>query len=277
MSSKPMSTSPINRKRIDAARAKRLIGLSEFLKSCRDRTKPEAFDLSVRPRRRSPGLSRSEVATLAAISIDWYTWLEQGRDIQPSVQVLDKLAVVFQLTEPERRYLHALADRPPLPLEAPDVDIRLIQRLIAHMPEVPAIILRKNWQILAQNSCADKFFGVWPHVHPNNRNLLYLFFTDKVFTKYLKGWDWHAKVAIRQFRAIYATEIGNPIFISLIERLSKASPRFVQWWAETDVTGRDDGRKEFDHPSLGYHDYDYTILRPAEKQAVEVIAGSALT
>lgn len=271
MSAEPMSDSPTCRQKVGAAKAERLTELSEFLKSCRDRTKPEIFDLPIRPRRRSPGLSRAEVAALATISVDWYTWLEQGRDIQPSVQVIKKLAAVFRLTEPERRYLYALTKYPLLPPEASGADIQLMQRMIAQMSEAPAIILRKDWQILAQNSCADKFFGVWNHVHQDNRNLLYLFFTDKVFTKYLRHWEWHAKVAIRQYRAIYATEIGNPIFTSLIERLNDISTQFSQWWAETDVTGRDDGRKEFDHPSLGYRDYDYTILRPAENQAVEVI------
>ena len=266
-----MSGSPTYQQKVDAAKTERLIELSEFLKSCRDRTKPETFDLPIRPRRRSTGLSRAEVATLATISVDWYTWLEQGRDIQPSVQVLDKLAAVFRLTEPERRYLYALTERSLLPSEAFDADFQLMQRMIAQMSEAPAIILRKDWQILAQNSCADKVFGVWSHVSQDNKNFLHLFFTDKVFTQYLRNWEWHAKIAIRQFRAIYATEIGNPIFTSLIERLSNISPQFRQWWAETDVTGRDDGRKEFDHPSLGYYDYDYTILRPAENQAVEVI------
>ena len=271
MSAEPMSGSPTYQQKAETAKTERLTELSEFLKSCRDRTKPETFDLPIRPRRRSRGLSRAEVATLATISVDWYTWLEQGRDIQPSVQVLDKLAAVFRLTEPERRYLYALTKRPLLPSEAFDADFQLIERMIAQMSEAPAIILRKDWQILAQNSCADNFFGTWNHVPQANKNLLYLFFTDKVFTQYLRNWEWHAKVVIRQFRAIYATEIGNPTFTSLIERLNSASAQFRQWWAETDVTGRDDGRKEFDHPSLGYHDYDYTILLPAENHAVEVI------
>lgn len=272
MSSEPMSTSPTNRRQFDAVKAERLTELSEFLKSCRNRTKPEACNLPIRPRRRSLGLSRAEVAALATISVDWYTWLEQGRDIQPSNQVLEKLAEVFQLTGPERRHLYFLSARPSVPSEAPNIDIQLMRRAITHMPEAPAIILRKDWQILAQNSCADKFFSVWAHVSKDDRNLLYLFFTDPVFTEYLRRWEWHARLAIRQFRAIYATEIGNPIFVSLIERLSAASSQFNQWWAGVDVMGRDDGRKEFDHPLLGYRDYDYTILRPTENQAVEVIA-----
>ena len=272
MSIEPSSTNPNYRQKQDRIKNKRLTQLSKFLKSCRQRTNPETMGLPIRSRRRNPGLSRSEVATLAEISVDWYTWLEQGRDIHPSVEVLNQLAKVFQLTEAEKRHLYSLCRHTPVLTEILDADIQLVQGMITHMPKVPAFILRKDWQILAQNDSADKFFNTWSNLKDEDKNLLYLFFTEPIFTQYLREWEWHAKIAIRQFRAIYATEIGNPTFISLIERLNKISPQFNKWWAETDVTGRDHGRKEFDHPLFGYSDYDYTILRPAENQAVEVIA-----
>lgn len=271
MSFKPITKNSLSHKQIDLTKAERLNELSEFLKSCRDRTKPETLNLPTRPRRRSPGLSRAEVAALASISVDWYTWLEQGRDIHPSIQVIDQLADVFRLTQAERRYLYTLTGLLHEPREKVYADIEIVQRMISYMPETAAFILRKDWQILAQNKPAEKLFGSWSHLDENDRNILYLFFTDRVFTEYLRNWDWHAKIMIRQFRAIYGTEIGNPIFVSLIERLRKVSSQFKQWWAETDVTGRDNGHKEFDHPLLGYQDYDYTILRPAENQAIEVV------
>ena len=271
MTAKPRSDNPNHRPKIDRVNSQRLTQLAKFLKYCRQRTSPEVFGLPKRPRRRSPGLSRAEVANLARISVDWYTWLEQGRNIRPSIDVLDRLAEVLQLNEPERRHLYCLTEQTPIPTEILDADIQLMQRAIAHMPKAPALILRKDWQILGQNKSADEFFNTWSYLKEKDRNILYLFFTDPIFTQHLRDWEWHAKIAIRQFRAIYATEIGNPAFVSLIERLNKVSPQFNQWWTETDVTGRDNGRKEFDHPSLGYIDCDYTILRPAENQAIEVI------
>lgn len=272
MSRKPSIDTPNQQSEDNPADEERLIELAEFLKACRRRTDPKSFELPVRPRRRSPGLSRAEVATLAAISVDWYTWLEQARNIRPSAQVLEQLAEVFRLIEPERRYLYSLANQPFTPIETLDTDIQLMQRMVEHMPQAPAIVLRKDWQILTQNRAADEFFGQWPHLKETDKNLLYLFFTEPIFTQSLRDWEWHAKIAIRQFRAIYATEMGNPVFTTLIERLANASTHFGQWWAETDVAGRDDGRKAFDHPSFGYLAFDYTILRPAENQAVEVIA-----
>ena len=267
-----MSTNPNHREKIDRINSQRLNQLSGFLKSCRQRTSPEVFGLPERPRRRNPGLSRAEVANLAGISVDWYTWLEQGRKIRPSVDVLNQLAEVFQLTEPERRHLYSLTDHTPIPTEIPDADTQLMQRMISYMPKAPALILRKDWQILAQNDSADEFFNSWSNLEDQDKNLLYLFFTNPIFTQHLRQWEWHAKIAIRQFRAIYTTEIGNSTFVSLIERLSNVSSQFSKWWTATDVIGRDNGRKEFDHPSLGYFDFDYTILRPAENQAIEVIA-----
>ena len=271
MRPKPRSTTPTNKGKNDATQIERLTALAEFLKACRARAKPESLNLPVRPRRRTPGLSRTEVATLAEISVDWYTWLEQGRDIHPSIQVLDRLADTFQLTPVERRHLYTLSNHASTPIEQPDADIQIMQRLIAHLPKAPAIILGKDWQVLAQNSAADEFFTDWSHLNPAEKNMLYLFFTEEIFTQSLRNWEWHAKITIRQFRAIYATEIGNPVFIDLIERLSSVSPKFCEWWAQPDVAGRDDGRKAFEHPVLGCRDYDYTILRPAENQAVEVV------
>ena len=267
-----MTVTPTNRMLIEATKAERLAKLSEFLKSCRNRTKPETFNLPVRPRRRSPGLSRAEVATLAAISVDWHTWLEQGRDVQPSPQVLDSLAIVFSLSGAERRYLYVLSNYALLLPEKLDADIQLLQRMIDGMPSAPAMLLRKDWRILGQNRCADELFGTWTHLKEEEKNLLYLFFTDRAFIEHLRDWERHARIVIRQFRAIYASELGNLSFSSLIEKLKDESPQFMSWWPEADVEARDDGRKEFDHPVLGYRDYDYTILRPAENQALEVLA-----
>lgn len=202
MSNEPSSNTPSHRSQDSCVEKKRLIELAEFLKACRKRTDPAVFVLPIRPRRRSPGLSRAEVATLAAISVDWYTWLEQGRNIRPSAQVLDQLADVFRLTEPERRYLYSLANQPFTPTETLDADIQLMRRMIEHMPQAPAIVLRKDWQILAQNHSANEFFGQWLHLEATDRNLLYLFFTEPIFTQSLRDWEWHAKIAIRQFRAI---------------------------------------------------------------------------
>lgn len=270
MSTEPRSANP-TLSEPTGGEAKRRARLAAFLKACRAKMSPEAAGLPDRPRRRSPGLSRLEVASLAGISVDWYTWLEQSRDVRPSTQVLDSLAEALQLTEPERRYLRALAEHSTPPTENPDADISLAARLIAQLTDAPAFVLDRNWRILAQNGRAKEVFGTWSGLTPEERNILHLFFTQPIFIEYLRGWERHARLAIRQFRAARATDSEREASALLIQRLRAASPQFAEWWQGEDVAGRDDGRKEFDHPSLGYLDYDYTILRPAENHALEVI------
>ena len=87
----------------------RLQALSAFLKGQRAKISPESIGLPPGSRRRTPGLRREEVAQLAGVSTTWYTWLEQGRDIQVSSSVLDCVANALQLNADERRYLYSLA------------------------------------------------------------------------------------------------------------------------------------------------------------------------
>src|SRR5215471_1534422 len=89
--------------------------LRAFLRSRRARLSPAEVGLPDNGRRRTPGLRREELATLAGVGVSWYTWLEQGRDINPSPDVLDALARALRLDPAERRTLFALA-RTELPL-----------------------------------------------------------------------------------------------------------------------------------------------------------------
>ncbi|GAB3987502.1 hypothetical protein GCM10029978_106560 [Actinoallomurus acanthiterrae] len=86
--------------------------LAAFLRFRRERLTPEDAGLPGGGRRRTPGLRREEVATLAGVSTTWYTWLEQARDVTPSRQVLDALARTLQLSAAEHDYLFTLAGQP---------------------------------------------------------------------------------------------------------------------------------------------------------------------
>src|SRR3954452_4560021 len=95
-----------------AQRAARRTELAAFLRACRERITPAAVGLAPGPRRRTPGLRREEVAQLAGVGVTWYTWLEQGRPINASVQVLDAIARVLDLGVSERWHLYRLAEVP---------------------------------------------------------------------------------------------------------------------------------------------------------------------
>src|SRR5882762_4309980 len=93
-------------------RVKRRAGLADFLQNRRARLHPEQFHLPTFQRRRTRGLRREELAQLVGVGVSWYTWLEQGRDIQVSNQVLERLADILQLNEEECRHLFILARGP---------------------------------------------------------------------------------------------------------------------------------------------------------------------
>src|SRR5215831_2825823 len=86
--------------------------LSAFLRSRRERLTPLQAGLPANGRRRTPGLRREEVAQLAGVGVTWYTWLEQGRDINPSAQVLDAIARTLQFDVHEHSHLFTLAGIP---------------------------------------------------------------------------------------------------------------------------------------------------------------------
>src|SRR5215510_2439542 len=119
--------------RRDDSEHTRRMELASFLRTRRERLRPEQVGLPLRARRRTPGLRREEVAELIGIGVTWYTWLEQARPIRVSVEVLEHLARVLQLSADERTYLFALARRPLPP--APALDIHpvppVLQTLLA--------------------------------------------------------------------------------------------------------------------------------------------------
>src|ERR1700759_3290271 len=129
------------------------VQLSDFLKSCRARTSPTAVGLIPAERRRSKGLRREDVAALAGLSATWYTWLEQGRDVHPSEQILERLSAALGLSAAERDYLFMLAQRRPPPLSpAHGEALRpAVQRTLDTL-NVPALVHTRRWDVIAWNA-----------------------------------------------------------------------------------------------------------------------------
>lgn len=259
------------RRTAEQVRRERLVELAAFLQACRHRASPAASGILVAPRRRAPGLRREEVASRAGVSTDWYVRIEQGRDVNPSDDVLDALASALLMTEAERAHLHVLAGRADWPLGA-EPDIAALRRLIEDLPHSPAYVIDGLWNILAQNQAASRLFGAWSASPRPGNNLLYRFFTDTIFTERLEEWDRHAKLAIRQYRAVFARGLADSRFPALVRAVADASPAFARWWSEADVAGRDDGRKVFRQGEGGVAAFHYVVLRPSANDGVEVVA-----
>jgi transcriptional regulator with XRE-family HTH domain len=233
--------------------------LSAFLRSRRARLTPADVGLpDDGGRRRTPGLRREELAGLAGVGVSWYTWLEQGRDINPSPEVLDALARTLRLDAAERATLFALA-RVEVPLPggsktepAEDDDgCALLASLVEGLNPTPAYLLGPMTRILAWNRAASALFGSVDHLEPEHRSLLWLLMVDPGEARHNPGREATARNMVARFRSEYARHAGEPAYEAFIAELRERSPRFAQWWGEHEVTDTQRGTKTLEHPTLG--------------------------
>ena len=227
--------------------------LSDFLRNRRGRVTPSDVGLPATNRRRTPGLRREEVAQLAGMSATWYTWLEQKRPIGVSSSVLENLARVLLLNPAERLQLFQLALRQPVlnSTSKPETVSPLIRRIIDQMDPIPAIVIGRRWDVLAWNRGARAFFLDFEQVPTNERNMLWLLFTNPALRSLVVDWRERAQDTLARFRADYGRHAGDAHFVQLVERLMSVSPEFAQWWPRFDIQPMSEGRREYDHPLGG--------------------------
>jgi transcriptional regulator with XRE-family HTH domain len=235
--------------------------LAEFLRSRRARLSPEQVGLSRGMRRRTPGLRREEVALLAGVSPEWYTWLEQGRDITVSVQLLESLARVLQLDDNERTYLFLLAIRQPPPVEtfSPPTISPTVQLFLAQLGTTPACVVDARLNAVARNRALCAVFGIYDGQSERDRNIIWRVFTQPG----PKGphWEEFARLCLAQFRAEYGRFVEDPWWAKQIAELSEASPEFRELWARPDVLNVLEGRKSVDHPHVGELAFEFLWLQ----------------
>jgi transcriptional regulator with XRE-family HTH domain len=147
--------------------------LGKFLKARRATLSPGDFGMPPGSRRRTPGLRREEVALLAGVGVTWYTWLEQGRQINASTQVLDAVARTLRLGRAEREHLYRLAEATPLRTECARTAVPDTIREIVHSLEpLPATLINSRFDILLSNDASEELFWEWhtmPCIHKNTR------------------------------------------------------------------------------------------------------------
>ena len=245
--------------RTDASETIRLAELGAFLRSRRENLNPAAVGLPSGMRRRTPGLRREEVAMLADIGTAWYTWLEQGRDVQASPGVLASLAGALRLSEAERRHLFALAGRPAPDAAAPGNHIEpSLLRMLDNLRDQPTYITGRRWDILAWNRPAAALFGDYASLPPEERNLLRMVFANPAHRALLAEWDSLARAALAMFRADYGRHAGDPAFEQLVESLLRDSEDFRVWWPRREVLEPLSGIKLLNHPRLGRMRFEYS-------------------
>ncbi|MFI9050733.1 helix-turn-helix transcriptional regulator [Streptomyces sp. NPDC053427] len=246
--------------------------LAEFLRSRRERITPSEAGIPAGPRRRTPGLRREEVAQLSGVSVTWYTWLEQARDISVSRQVLTSLARALMLSSVECRHLFALADeRPPEqpPGRGPGP---ALQRLVDALEPHPAYLLDANWDLVGWNRAEAGLIGDPAQLEPAERNLLWLVFTDPALRTLLVDWNGQARNLVAQFRADARQQFGEPRFERLTAELRRRSPEFRTWWEAHDLADFGSSRWDFDHPVVGSLTFDYVKMAALDAPGVKLFA-----
>ena len=247
--------------------------LGAFLRSRRERLRPEHVGLVPSRRRRTPGLRREELATLAGVGTTWYTWLEQGRDVQASLGVLEALAQALRLTPAERAHMIRLGrgePAPPLPPQKETVSPAL-RRLIDSLNPTPAYLLGRRFDFLAHNRAAAVLFPEIEQVPPAQRNHLWLVFMHPAWRELYPDWEPNARRLLGRFRAAYAERVGDPAFESLLEQLLAGSAEFREWWPRHEVVASGEGRKEIEHPVAGHLEFEHAVFLHAEKSEQRLV------
>jgi transcriptional regulator with XRE-family HTH domain len=250
----------------DADGVGRRAELADFLRTRRANLQPDDVGLPTGGRRRTPGLRREEVASLAGVGTTWYTWLEQGRDVRASLDVLEALGRALRLTPAEHGHLILLGrgEQAPAckaPIERVSVGLR---RVIENLRPGPAYVLGRRWDYLAWNPAASAVFG-WDGLPrdglPVTRNHVWLTFMDPARRELIPDWMLTARTLLAKFRADSARHIGDPAFEQLISTLQGSSPEFRKWWGRHEVSGGGEGRKELNHPIVGRLVFDHVVFR----------------
>ena len=230
--------------------------LAAFLRARRARLQPADVGLPADPvpgRRRTPGLRREEVAELSGVGLTWYTWLEQGRDIPASAQVVDALARALRLSTDEHRHLRDLAGlTPAAPSDAATAEARpRLQRLVDAVTPTIASVYDIHFDYLAWNTPYRRIRHDPATLPADRRNLLWMMFTDAENRARMTTWDRAARVLLSQFRAAAGRRPGDRRFTELVTALAEASPQFRDWWADYPVRYFRPAKIRIVHPQAG--------------------------
>jgi transcriptional regulator with XRE-family HTH domain len=246
--------------------------LADFLRSRRRQLAPAEAGLAAGGNRRTPGLRREEVALLAGVSHTWYTWLEQGRDIHPSRQVLDALARTLRLSPAEHEYLLRLGGHGAARTRDPGTALPPhLQRLLDALGDSPGFVLTAGWSIVGWNSAYERFYPGVAAVPPARRNLLELVFTDPAVRALLGDWATDSRRFLAQFRADVGARSADADVVDLVDRLGRASPAFRAGWASHDVDRFSSAERRFEHPTAGTLRLEHHQLTPADAPDLQLI------
>ncbi|MCT9092246.1 helix-turn-helix transcriptional regulator [Streptomyces sp. ASQP_92] len=233
--------------------------LGDFLRARRASVRPEHVGMVSHGTRRVPGLRREELAVLAGVNADYCARLEQGRERNPSPQVLRALGHALRLDPEARAHLFRLAgavpegDRRPAPAGVSPT----LRRLMDGYPHTPAFVINRTLDVLAANALTDALYSPFETVD----NLARMAFLDPAARRFYPLWDRTAEATVANLREAAGFEPSGPRLRELVTLLGERSPEFARLWTAHAVRGKARDAKRLHHPEVGalsltYHAFD---------------------
>lgn len=240
-----------------------MVEFGEFLRSSRAALKPTDVGLPDTTFRRVSGLRREEVAQLAGVSPDYYTRLEQGRDLKPSDAVLNAIASALTLDETGRAHLHHLA-HPKGPAERRSHGAQRVRPSVHSMldswTDQAAFVLGRRGDVLATNALLRALIADFDSMPYRERNLTRWILLEPAARELYVDWDTIASEMVAILRLDSGAHPDDPRTTALVGELTVKSPEFTRWWSQHKVLDRTWGHKRFRHPLVGPVEVDYEAL-----------------
>jgi transcriptional regulator with XRE-family HTH domain len=246
--------------------------LGKFLKARRAQLTPEDFGMPGGSRRRTPGLRREELALLAGIGVTWYTWLEQGRPINVSTQVLDALARTLRLDRPEREHLYRLAEASPLLAGTDRCSVPAeVREILDSLDPLPAMLTNGRFDILGSNDASQDLFWEWHELPCIHRNTLWCCVTEPSARAKFPQYEQEVRYLVARLRSVYGSHVGDPEWEEDIRRLCSLSREFADLWARHEVADPQPRVRTFIHQVAG------PVTFTATELAIPVLPEARLT
>lgn len=247
--------------------------LRDFLRSRRARVSPEDVGIPATVRRRTPGLRREEVAQLAGVGITWYTWLEQGRPINVSSQVLDAVARTLFLDAAERDHLYRLAEvpQPPAVSDPPTELPGHLDSVLGALDPLPAMLVDARTDVLRWNRAYAALHPALVSAPPGERNTLWQLFAAPEGQPRIVNRDEQAPEAVARFRYRYSQNAGDRRWQDFVARLCTVSPLFSRLWATHDVAPPHLCDKRYDITGIGEVSLRATSMELTDHPGVRLV------
>ncbi|MET8406121.1 helix-turn-helix transcriptional regulator [Streptomyces sp900116325] len=245
--------------------------LAGFLRSRRERLKPEHVGLRSTGRRRTPGLRREELATVAGLSVEYLERLEQGRDTNPSVAVLAALAEGLRLSDEDKQHLVMLAMKRhsatllPAPPPVSDEPRPTVRTLLDHLDPTPACLLGPIYNVVAWNHACEAVIRPLGVLDQDPPNFIRYHFLNPTARQVFADDDWEATAddVVGWLRSAQPDWGSDDEFRTLVDDLS-AVPDFASRWAAHPIAHRQPGSKRLSHPDAGTLNFTMEVLLVGE-------------